>query len=176
MPSNSITITGNLGGDPEMRFTPNGTPVVRFSVGVTERYRDNAGEWQDRDTSWFNVVAWRDLAENASGTLTRGNRVTVTGPIRQRSWETDDGEKRSVYEINAEEIAVSLRYATARITRVRRDAPGPDDPWASEPAQDGPGAQGEASTPGSAETAGEAATDAAPATGRGKGRKPAATA
>jgi single-strand DNA-binding protein len=158
MSSNAITITGNLGGDPEMRFTPTGIAVVRFSVGVTERYKDG-NEWKDRDTSWFNVVAWRELAENCAATLNRGNRVTVTGPIRQRSWEDKEGEKRTVYEINADEIAASLKYATARITKVRRDAPGPDDPWAA------------GATPGGPETAGETATETAGAARKGSRAK-----
>lgn len=163
MSSNSITITGNLGGDPEMRFTPTGVAVVRFSVGVTERYRDNNNEWQDRDTSWFNVVAWRELAENCAATLTRGNRVTVTGPIRQRSWDDKEtGDKRTTYEINADEIAASLKYATARITRVRRDAPGPDDPWADTATETDTTA-----APGGSEPSGETATGTAGSTRKG---------
>jgi single-strand DNA-binding protein len=136
MSASTITITGNLAADPEMRFTPSGVAVVRFSVGVTERYRDNSGEWKERETSWFPVTAWRALAENIAESLTRGARVTVTGTMRQESWaDKTTGEKRFGYKIDADDVGTSLRHATVRITKVSRSAPGPEDPWAGSSAE-----------------------------------------
>lgn len=129
MSGNSITITGNLGDDPELRFTPNGSPVVKFSVGVTEKYRDNNNKWQERETSWFTVTAWRDLAENVSESLTRGSRVTVIGSHRSRKWEDREGNKRVSWEVQAEEIAASLKYASVKIHKAAR-GPVSEDPWA----------------------------------------------
>src|SRR6266511_989765 len=96
---NQITIVGNLTDDPELRYTPNGAAVVNFSVAVTPRIRDEGGGWKDGDTSFFRVNAWRTLAENTAESLTRGSRVVVVGRLRQRSWETPEGERRSVVEI-----------------------------------------------------------------------------
>lgn len=125
----TITITGNLGNDPEMRFTPNGSPVVKFSVGVTERYRNTNNEWVDRETVWYDVTAWRDLAEHVAESLIRGSRVTVIGTHRSRKWEDKEGNKRVSWELHAEEIAVSLKYATVQIHRSSR-GPVTEDPWA----------------------------------------------
>ena len=134
MPSPVITVTGNLADDPELRYTPGGNPVSNFRVGVTERYRDNtSGEWKERGTSWFSVQCWNDLAEHVAESLTRGARVTVSGIMRQRSYETRDGEKRYIWEIHADEVSASLRYATVNIHKVTRDrGPAPEDPWHSE--------------------------------------------
>jgi single-strand DNA-binding protein len=117
---NQVTIVGNLTDDPELRYTPNGAAVVNFSVAVTPRMRDESGGWKDGDTSFFRVNAWRNLAENVAESLTRGSRVIVTGRLRQRSWETQDGEKRSVVEIEADEVGPSLRWATAKVERQGR--------------------------------------------------------
>jgi single-strand DNA-binding protein len=121
---NQITIVGNLTDDPELRYTPNGAAVVNFSVAVTPRIRDDAGGWKDGDTSFFRVNAWRTLAENVAESLTRGSRVLVIGRLRQRSWETPEGERRSVIEIEADEVGPSLRWATAKIERQGRAAGG----------------------------------------------------
>lgn len=141
----TITITGNLTGDPEMRFTPNGTQVATFTVAANERYRDNSGQWQDGPTSFLKVHAWRDLADHAAESLHKGDRVIVTGQLRQRSYEVEpqhakDNGKRSVFEVSATEIGAALRYATAKISKVKRDgSPVPEDPWsASAPVPDGP--------------------------------------
>jgi len=118
MADNTVTIVGNLTDDPELKYTPNGAAVANFSVAVSRRVRNEAtGQWEDADTSFLRVNVWRSLAENAAESLTRGTRVIVTGRIRQRSWETPEGERRSVVEIEADEIGPSLKWATAKMER-----------------------------------------------------------
>jgi single-strand DNA-binding protein len=117
---NQIIIVGNLTDDPELRYTPNGAAVVKFRVAVNRRYRDEAGTWKDGDTSYFTVNAWRTLAENIAESLTRGTRVIVAGRLQMRSWETQEGDKRTVVEIEADEVGPSLRWATAKIERQGR--------------------------------------------------------
>jgi single-strand DNA-binding protein len=118
MSSNSVTLIGNLTRDPELRYTTGGRGVASFGLAVNRRYQQN-GEWQEQ-TSFFNVVCWGDLGENAAATLTKGSRAIVTGRLEQRSWETSDGEKRSVVEVIADEIGPSLRWATAQVERTER--------------------------------------------------------
>ena len=117
---NQIIIVGNLTDDPELRYTPNGAAVAKFRVAVNRRYKDEAGNWKDGDTSYFTVNAWRTLAENIAESLTRGTRVVVAGRLQMRSWETQEGDKRTVVEIEADEIGPSLRWATARVERQSR--------------------------------------------------------
>jgi single-strand DNA-binding protein len=117
---NQIIIVGNLTDDPELRYTPNGAAVAKFRVAVNRRYKDEAGNWKDGDTSFFTVNAWRTLAENVAESLTRGTRVLVAGRLQMRSWETQEGEKRTVVEIEADEIGPSLRWATAKVERQSR--------------------------------------------------------
>jgi single-strand DNA-binding protein len=117
---NQIIIVGNLTDDPELRYTPNGAAVVKFRVAVNRRYRDEAGTWKDGDTSYFTVNAWRTLAENIAESLTRGTRVIVAGRLQMRSWETQEGDKRTVVEIEADEVGPSLRWATAKVERQGR--------------------------------------------------------
>jgi single-strand DNA-binding protein len=119
MADNSITLVGNLTKDPELRFTTGGRGVASFGLAVSRRYQVN-NEWQEQ-TSFFNVVAWGSLGENAAASLTKGTRVVVTGRLEQRQYETKEGEKRSVVEINADEIGPSLRWARAEIERIARD-------------------------------------------------------
>ena len=119
---NQVTIVGNLTDDPELRYTPNGAAVVKFRVAVNRRYKDESGNWKDGETSYFSVNAWRSLAENSAETLTRGTRVVVTGRLQMRSWETQEGDKRTVVEIEADESVVS--GALDRITRVVGEAGG----------------------------------------------------
>jgi single-strand DNA-binding protein len=121
MPDAHVTITGNLTEDPELRYTPNGAPVANLRVAVTPRVKDGDG-WKDGDTSFFQVTAWRTLAENVAESLTKGARVMVYGTLRQRSWETDTGERRSVVEVQAEEVGPSLRWATAKPERTSTKA------------------------------------------------------
>ena len=115
--TNSITISGNITRDPEMRYTPSGVSKVTFGVAVNRSWRNQQSQEWEEQTSFFNVVAWRQLAENAGASLTKGMRVVVSGRLEQRSWETEQGEKRSVVEIVADEIAPSLRWATATVNK-----------------------------------------------------------
>jgi len=119
MASNTITVVGNLTRDPELRYTQSGKATVTVGIAVNRRYQVN-GEWQEQ-TSYMNVVAWGTLGENAAASLTKGNRIIVTGRLEQRSYETKEGEKRSVVEIIADEIGPSLRWARAEIERIARD-------------------------------------------------------
>jgi single-strand DNA-binding protein len=116
-----ITIAGNLVEDPELRFTPAGQPVARFRVASTPRFRDNAtGEWKDGDSLFLTCNVWRQAAENVAESLTRGMRVIVSGRLRQRSYETREGEKRTVYEVEVDDVGPSLRNASAKVNRVAR--------------------------------------------------------
>jgi single-strand DNA-binding protein len=120
MSGNSVTLVGNLTRDPELRYTPAGAATCQFGLAVNRRWQNRqTSEWEEA-TSFFNVVAWREMAENAGETLTKGARVIVTGRLEQRSWETPDGEKRSVVEVVADEIGPSLRWATAQVVRNER--------------------------------------------------------
>ena len=119
MSGNSVTIVGNVTRDPELRFTPSGQANARLGVAVNRRWQDrNSGEWQEA-TSYFDVICWRDLAENVSDSIKKGTRVIVTGRLEQRSWE-QDGNKRSAVEIIADEVAPSLRWATANVVKSER--------------------------------------------------------
>jgi single-strand DNA-binding protein len=116
-----ITIAGNLVDEPELRFTPAGQPVARFRVASTPRFRDNAtGEWKDGDSLFLTCNVWRQAAENVAESLRRGMRVIVSGRLRQRSYETKEGEKRTVYEIEVDDVGPSLRNASAKVNRVAR--------------------------------------------------------
>lgn len=118
---NTITIIGNVTRDPELRYLTSGTALANLGVAVNRRYMQN-NEWQE-ETSFFDVVCWRDLADNVSESISKGDRIIVTGRLEQRSWETQDGDKRSKVEIVADEVGPSLRWATARIEKIRRDGP-----------------------------------------------------
>jgi len=138
MNDTTLTITGNLVDDPELRFTPSGQPVAKFRIASTPRFFDKpANEWKDGDSLFLTVNVWRQAAENVAESMTRGTRAIVTGRLRQRSYETKEGEKRTVYEIEADEVGVSLRNATAKVTRATRASSGrgeqrqdQGDPWA----------------------------------------------
>lgn len=122
--SNSIAVTGNLTRDPEVRYTRDGQASVLLGVAVNRRWQDReTHEWEEA-TSFFDVVCWRDLAENVAMSLTKGARVMVAGRLEQRSWETELGERRSKVEIVADEIGPSLRFATVEVHRVERTAAG----------------------------------------------------
>ncbi len=118
MAANSVTLIGNLTRDPELRYTTSGRSVASFGLAVNRRYQQN-GEWQEQ-TSFFNIVCWGDLGENVAATLTKGTRAIITGRLEQRSWETQDGDKRSVVEVIADECGPSLRWATAQVERTER--------------------------------------------------------
>jgi single-strand DNA-binding protein len=120
-----ITISGNLVDDPELRFTPSGQPVAKFRVASTPRFRDNStGEWKDGDSLFLTCNVWRQAAENVAESLTRGMRVIVSGRLRQRSYETKEGEKRTVYEVEVDDVGPSLRNASAKVNRVARSGAG----------------------------------------------------
>jgi single-strand DNA-binding protein len=122
---NVVELIGNLTRDPELRFTPSGAPVASFGLAVNRRWQNRqTNEWEEQ-VSFFDVVCWRELAENVAESLTKGTRVMVSGRLDQRSWETQEGEKRSKVEVVADEVAPSLRWATAQVTRnERRDGGG----------------------------------------------------
>ena len=140
----NITMIGNLVDDPELRFTPSGAAVAKFRVASTPRYLDrNTNEWKDGDSLFLQCQIWRQAAENVAESLTRGMRVIVSGRLKQRSYETKEGEKRTVFEVEVDEVGPSLRNATAKVTKTTRAAGGSagaasgfnaeslnDDPWA----------------------------------------------
>lgn len=133
-----LTVVGNLTADPELRFTPQGVAMAKFTIASTPRAFDKAsGEYRDGEALFLNCTAWRDLAEHIAESLSRGSRVIVTGRLRLSRWDTDDGEKRSAYSLEVDEIGPSLRFATAKIAKTTRtngrkqDNPPPDDAWAS---------------------------------------------
>jgi single-strand DNA-binding protein len=120
-----ITVVGNLTDDPELRFTPSGAAVAKFRVASTPRTLDRAsGEWKDGEPLFLACNIWRDAAEHVAESLQRGARVIVTGRLRQRSYETREGEKRTVYELEVDEIGPSLRYATAKVQKMSRSGGG----------------------------------------------------
>ena len=153
----TITVVGNLTADPELRFTPSGAAVANFTVASTPRIYDRqSGEWKDGEALFLRCNIWREAAENVAESLTRGSRVIVTGRLQQRSFETREGEKRTVMEVEVEEIGPSLKYATAKVNKASRGGGGGgfgggggasrsgggggpeaqthDDPWGSAPA------------------------------------------
>jgi single-strand DNA-binding protein len=116
-------LVGNLTDDPELRFTPNGAAVANFRLAVTPRVREG-DSWKDGETSFFRINVWRQQAENVAETLQKGPRCIVVGRLRTRSWETPEGEKRSVTEVEADEIGPSLKFATAKVERSSRGGSG----------------------------------------------------
>jgi single-strand DNA-binding protein len=124
MADNTVTVIGNLTREPELRFTNTGQAQASMGLAVNRRWQNRqSGDWEER-TSFFNIVAWGDLAENVAHSLPKGCRVIVTGRLEQRSWETQEGEKRSTIEVVADEIAPSLRWATAKVERNERKGAG----------------------------------------------------
>jgi len=137
--SNNVTLIGNLVDDPELRFTPSGVALAKVRFAVSRRYQDRNSEWQE-DTSFFTGTCWRDMAENVAESLTKGTRVIVSGRLNQRSWETNEGEKRSTVEVDIREIGPSVRWATTTVTRTPRAS---GDDWADKPAPAAPVARTE---------------------------------
>jgi single-strand DNA-binding protein len=148
----TLTVIGNLTDDPELRFTSAGAAVAKFRIASTPRFMDKAsGEWKDGDPLFLSCTVWRQVAENVAESLTRGSRVIVSGRLRQRTYETKEGEKRTVIDLEVDEIGPSLRYATAKVQRMSRSGGGgfgsgsggsggqggggggfaADDPWAT---------------------------------------------
>ena len=121
----TITVVGNLTADPELRFTPSGAAVANFTVASTPRIYDRqSGEWKDGEALFLRCNIWREAAENVAESLTRGARVVVTGRLKQRSFETREGEKRTVVELEVDEIGPSLKYATAKVNKASRSGGG----------------------------------------------------
>lgn len=145
MSSNSFTITGNLTADPELRFTPTGAAVVNFTVASTPRHKNAAGDWVDGNPLFMKCTVWREAAENVAESLRKGTRVVATGKLASRTFETREGEKRTVVELDVEDVGPSLKNATAVVARTVQPSgmgfsggPAPvDDPWAT-PAATGP--------------------------------------
>ena len=120
---NNITLVGNLTRDPELRFTPSGQARAQLGIAVNRRWQNRqTSEWEEQ-TSFFNIVCWGELADNVSESLGKGARVIVTGRLEQRSWDTPEGEKRSVVEVVADDVAPSLRFTTAKVERTERRSP-----------------------------------------------------
>jgi single-strand DNA-binding protein len=157
-----ITVVGNLTADPELRFTPSGAAVANFTVASTPRTFDRqSNEWKDGEALFLRCNIWRQAAEHVAESLTRGTRVIVSGRLKQRSFETREGEKRTVIELEVDEIGPSLRYATAKVNKSARgssgggfgggSAPGggapAEDPWASAPAAAASGGGGYSDEP-----------------------------
>lgn len=138
-----ITVVGNLVADPELRFTSTGQAVVTFRVASTPRYLDKqTNEWRDGESLFLSCNAWRQYAENISESLTKGMRVIVVGRLKQRTWETKEGEKRTVMEVEVDDVGPALRNATAKVSRLERSGggwggdrspgrPEPSDPWST---------------------------------------------
>lgn len=156
----NITLVGNLTDDPELRFTPSGAAVAKFRVASTPRYMDRqSGEWKDGEPLFLSCNVWRQAAEHVAESLQRGTRVIVSGRLRQRSYETREGEKRTVFELEVDDIGPSLRYATAKVQKMSRSSSGggfgsgggSDDPWAS--ATPAPPAGGQSGAPAPAAAA-----------------------
>ena len=149
----TITVIGNLTDDPELRFTPSGAAVAKFRIASTPRFLDKAsGEWKDGEPLFLSCNVWRQVAENVAESLQRGSRVIVSGRLRMRSYETKEGEKRTVIELDVDEVGPSLRYATAKVNRTQRGSSSGgfgssgsgggdtvDDPWGTPPPPSGGG-------------------------------------
>ncbi len=138
-----ITLTGRLGADPEIRFGASGIAILKLRVVTSRRYKDQeTGKWEDADTTWWSVTAFRQIAENAAESLSKGDEVIVVGKVKQRQYETSEGEKRTVTEVTADQIGPNLRGATVKVNRIQRSEGGgraeyeqakqqlEDDPWA----------------------------------------------
>jgi single-strand DNA-binding protein len=143
----SVTVVGNLTNEPELRFTPSGAAVASFTIASSSRVLDKTtNEWKDGDTVFMRCSVWRQYAENVAESLQKGMRVIATGRLKQRSYETREGEKRTVVEMEVDDVGPALRYATAKVNKVQRSGGGfggegsggssgpADDPWAASPA------------------------------------------
>ena len=163
-----ITVVGNLVEDPELRFTPSGAAVAAFRIASTpSRFNKDTSKWEDGDSLFLRCSVWRQAAENVAESLQRGMRVIVQGRLKQREWETKEGEKRTSYEIDVDEVGPSLKFATAKVVKTQRGSGGgfsggqaADDPWAS--ATQAAGAAAPAGSSGGWGAAGSTAGDEPP--------------
>jgi len=165
-----LTVVGNITDDPDLRFTPSGAAVANFTVASTPRIFDKqTNEWKDGDALFLRCSIWRQAAENVAESLQRGSRVVVSGRLKQRSYETREGEKRTVIELDVEEIGASLKYATAKITKTTRSGggggdfsgggsggsqQGGNDPWATGASQASSGSSGSSGSQGGGQSGG----------------------
>lgn len=137
-----ITLVGNVVADPELKYTPSGTAVANFRVASTPRaFNRDSGQWEDQEGLFLTCNIWRDAAENVMETLSKGMRVIVQGRLRQRNYETREGERRTVYEVEVDEVGPSLKFASAQVTRSQRKGNGggqrkAGDSWNNQPAAD----------------------------------------
>lgn len=131
---NTVTLVGNITDDPELRFTPSGAAVANFTVAVNRRYKNNDGQWEDKLDGFFRCNCWRDMAENVAQSFRKGTRVVVVGRLQQRSWDDPDGNRRSVFEVQVDEVGPSLRWANATIEKSQRSSGSSGGDWASAPA------------------------------------------
>jgi single-strand DNA-binding protein len=122
---NTVTLVGNITDDPELRFTPSGAAVANFTVAVNRRYKNQEGQWEDKLDGFFRCNCWRDMAENVAESLKKGSRVVVVGRLQQRSWDDQDGNKRSSFEVQVDEVGPSLRWASASVTKSQRSGAAP---------------------------------------------------
>jgi len=137
---NTVTVVGNVTRDPELRYTPSGAANASFGVAVNRRWRDQqTNDWKEQ-VSFFDVVCWREMADNVCESLSKGTRIVVTGRLEQRSWEDSDGNKKSKVEIVADEIGPSLRWASAEVTKNERRTPDGGGQGGYRPAQNAPAA------------------------------------
>jgi single-strand DNA-binding protein len=127
--NNVITLVGNITDDPELRFTPGGAAVANFTVAVNRRQQSQSGAWEDKLDGFFRCNAWRDQAENVAESLQKGTRIMVIGRLQQRSWEDQEGNRRSVVEVLVDEVGPSLRWATASVQKSSRSGGAPGGDW-----------------------------------------------
>lgn len=145
-----ITVVGNLTADPELRYTQNGLAVANFTIASTPRsFNKNTNEWDDGEALFLRASVWREYAEQVAGSLSKGTRVIAQGRLKQRSYETKEGEKRTSMELEVDEIGPSLRYATAQVTRVGKGGSG-GAPRGMQPASNAPRQNDDWNTPGAA--------------------------
>jgi single-strand DNA-binding protein len=130
---NCITLVGNITDDPELRFTPSGAAVANFTIAVNRRFKNQSGQWEDKLDGFFKCNCWREMAENVAESLQKGARVMVVGRLQQRSWDDQEGNKRSAFEIQVDEVGPSLRWATAQVQKSQRSSAGsaPGGDWGS---------------------------------------------
>jgi single-strand DNA-binding protein len=128
---NTVTLVGNITDDPELRFTPSGAAVANFTVAVNRRYKNQAGDWEDKLDGFFRCNCWREMAENVAESFRKGTRVVVVGRLQQRSWDDQEGNRRSAFEVQVDEVGPSLRWATASVQKSQRSGGATSGDWAA---------------------------------------------
>jgi single-strand DNA-binding protein len=128
---NTVTLVGNITDDPELRFTPSGAAVANFTVAVNRRYKNQSGEWEDKLDGFFRCNCWREMAENVAESFRKGTRIMVVGRLQQRSWDDQEGNRRSAFEVQVDEVGPSLRWATATVQKSQRSGGSGGGDWAA---------------------------------------------